>query len=70
MEITVTDANPSTERDKSEASLGLPSIPPTADKSSDPQKKEVTSATAKSPPEKPEDEFEALSKRFAALKKK
>lgn len=46
----------------------LPDIPPTESEKSPPPEKPAPKATA--PPTPPEDDFEALAKRFAALKKR
>ncbi|KAF9021751.1 DUF292-domain-containing protein [Hymenopellis radicata] len=70
-EPTGTDSAP----DKVGADLTLPEIPPAEEKSPDSSKNVVDSRPIppKSPPavpETPEDDFEALNKRFAALKKR
>ncbi|TFK77504.1 DUF292-domain-containing protein [Pluteus cervinus] len=52
-----------------EAAPKLPDIPPTEDESSTTPSK-AAPTTPQSPPPKEEDEFEALAKRFAALKKR
>ncbi|KAJ7922832.1 regulator of Vps4 activity in the MVB pathway-domain-containing protein [Mycena leptocephala] len=57
------------------ATLKLPTIPPVEGKEKKPTEdnskpKSGSPAMKKSPPEAPEDEFDALAKRFAALKKR